>query len=339
DYGGQVGSTFNPKLALRYQATDWLALRVSAGSTFRGPPDSQLANNNVTSLQQITGSFRAVDIGGNPTLAPEKAKTYNLGAIFKIAGLRATIDYWQFDFDNPIVSEPVSGLVNAVFPTGAAANCSSPLAARFTFNNLGCAGANIVRLQTYYTNGAAVKTSGIDIVGDYKWNEVFKGGDLSVGGSVTITNEYKVGATYIGGNLASAAFDGVGYLNYQTTAVPIPKWKGEAHVEYSVGPHNLRYVIRYIDSYEDQRVAPFTAGYARDLAGNPVTVSAGKTIDAQMIQDINYRVFLPWETTLTATVANIFDKDPSFARLELGYDPFTGNPLGRTFKVGVTKKF
>ena len=339
DYGGQVGSTFNPKMSLRYQATDWLALRLSAGSTFRGPPDTQLANNNVTSLQQITGSFRAVDIGGNPNLAPEKAKTYNLGAIFKIAGLRATIDYWQFDFENPIVAEPVSGLVNAVFPTGAAANCSSPLAARFTFNNLGCAGANIVRLQTYYSNGSEVKTSGIDIVGDYKWNEVLKGGDITVGGSVTITNEYKVGATYIGGNLASPAFDGVGFLNYQTTAVPIPKWKAEGHIEYTVGPHNLRYVIRYIDAYEDQRVAPFLAGYARDTAGAPVTVSAGKTIDAQMIQDINYRVFLPWDTTLTASIANIFDADPSFARLELGYDPFTGNPLGRVYKIGMTKKF
>jgi iron complex outermembrane receptor protein len=298
-----------------------------------------LANNNVTTLQQITGSFRAVDIGGNGSLEPEKAKTYNVGAIFNIAGIRASIDYWQFDFENPIVAEPVSGLVNAVFPTGAPANCSSPLAARFTFNNLGCAGANIVRLQTYYDNGAEVKTSGIDMAADYKWNEIFRGGDLSVGGSVTITNEYKIGATYIGSSLASPAFDAVGYLNYQTTAVPIPKWKGEAHVEYSVGSHNIRYVIRYIDAYEDQRTAPFLAGYARDTSGNAVTVAAGKTIDAQIIQDINYRVFLPWETTLTASVANIFNEDPSFARLDLSYDPFTGNPLGRVFKLGMTKKF
>lgn len=339
DYGGEVGSTFNPKVSVRWQATEMLAFRASAGSTFRGPPDSQLANNNVTSLQQIAGSFRAVDIGGNPSLDPEKAKTYNVGAIIKIAGLRATVDYWQFDFDNPIVSEPVSGLVNAVFPTGLPANCSSPLAARFTFNSLGCAAANITRLQTYYVNGAAVKTSGIDIVGDYKWDEILRGGDITVGGSVTITNEYKVAATYVGGILASPAFDAVGYLNYQTTAVPIPKWKAEGHVEYSVGNHNLRWVIHYIDSYEDQRTAPFLSGYARDTTGAAVTVAAGKTIDAQIIQDINYRVFLPWETTLTASVTNIFDKDPSFARLELGYDPFTGNPLGRVYKVGISKKF
>jgi iron complex outermembrane receptor protein len=97
--------------------------------------------------------------------------------------------------------------------------------------------------------------------------------------------------------------------------------------------------VRYIDKYEDQRTAQFAADAYRDTAGNAVTVAAGKTIDAQIIQDINYRVFLPWDATLTATIGNIFDKDPSFARLELGYDPFTGNPLGRTYKIGLTKKF
>ena len=339
DYGGDVGSTFNPKIALRWQTTEWLALRASAGSTFRGPPDAQLAPNNVTSLQQITGSFRAVDIGGNPDLKPEKAKTYNLGAIFKVAGLRATVDWWQFDFDNPIVSESVSGLVNSVFPTALPANCSSPFVSRFTFNNNGCAGANITRLQTYFVNGPRIKTSGFDIVGDYKWEQILGGGDLTVGGSVTITQEYKVAPTFIGTNLAAPGFDGVGYLNYQTIIVPIPKWKAEGHVEYTVGPHNVRWVVRYIDKYEDQRTAQFAPGAYRDTAGNPVTVAAGKTIDAQIIQDINYRVFLPWDSTLTATIGNIFNEDPSFARLELGYDPFTGNPLGRTYKIGLTKKF
>ncbi len=338
DYGSEVGSTFNPKAAIRWQATEWVALRASAGSTFRGPPDSQLAPNNVTSLQSISGTFRAVDIGGNPDLQPEKAKTYNIGAIFKVAGLRATIDWWAFDFDNPIVSEPVAGLVAAVFPTGQPANCASPLASRFTFNGA-CSLANISRLQTYFVNGSQVKTSGFDIQGDYKWDSVLMGGDITVGGSATITQEYKVAATYAQGVKIAEAFDGVGFLNYQTTIVPIPKWKGEGHIEYSVGPHNLRWVVRYIDKYEDQRTAPFTAGAYRDTAGNPVTVASGKTIDAQIINDLNYRVFLPWDATLTATVGNIFDKDPSFARLDLSYDPFTGNALGRTYKIGLTKKF
>ena len=43
---------------------------------------------------------------------------------------------------------------------------------------------------------------------------------------------------------------------------------------------------------------------------------------------------------VTVAIDNIFDKDPSFARLDLNYDPFTAiHPLGRTVKVAVKKKF
>jgi iron complex outermembrane recepter protein len=35
----------------------------------------------------------------------------------------------------------------------------------------------------------------------------------------------------------------------------------------------------------------------------------------------------------------VFDEDPPFARYDLSYDPYTANPLGRYFKIGVTKRF
>jgi len=44
-------------------------------------------------------------------------------------------------------------------------------------------------------------------------------------------------------------------------------------------------------------------------------------------------------TTINLTVLNITDRDPSFARLDYSYDPFTGNPLGRQFKIGINQKF
>ena len=37
DYGGDIGSTFDPKLAVRWQTTDSLALRAAVSSSFRGP--------------------------------------------------------------------------------------------------------------------------------------------------------------------------------------------------------------------------------------------------------------------------------------------------------------
>ena len=42
-YGGTVGSTLDPKFAIRWQATDWLAFRGSISSTFRAPPQSSLS--------------------------------------------------------------------------------------------------------------------------------------------------------------------------------------------------------------------------------------------------------------------------------------------------------
>ena len=43
--------------------------------------------------------------------------------------------------------------------------------------------------------------------------------------------------------------------------------------------------------------------------------------------------------SLTFGVNNLFDKDPPYSRQELGYDPRQGNPLGRTFEIGVKKTF
>jgi iron complex outermembrane receptor protein len=69
------------------------------------------------------------------------------------------------------------------------------------------------------------------------------------------------------------------------------------------------------------------------------TNKGGETIDAFVTTDLAYRVFLPWDTTVSASVINMFDQDPPFARLDLSYDPFTANPIGRHFKLNVTKRF
>jgi iron complex outermembrane recepter protein len=39
------------------------------------------------------------------------------------------------------------------------------------------------------------------------------------------------------------------------------------------------------------------------------------------------------------SVTNLTDEDPPFARLDLNYDPFTHNGIGRTVKFSLTKRF
>ncbi|MDQ0464859.1 iron complex outermembrane receptor protein [Caulobacter ginsengisoli] len=358
DYGGAVGSTFNPKLSVRWQVVEPFALRASVGTTFRAPPPVSLNNDFITSLQSINGTFRAVDIYGNPNLQPEKATTYSVGAIFELGGLKATLDYWNFDFQDPITTDPVSGIVAALFPNGAALpnNCGNPtyasIQALFTFNGA-CSSANITRLRTNTVNGAGVKTSGLDFLADWKFDDIM-GGTFTVGGGATYVLEYKTEATQVAGITVAPAFDAVGHLNYQTTAYPLPQWKGNVYFEYNNGPHNLRWTVRYIGEYTDLRGGPAgnkgifcTVVSASTCAalpyklenGTPFGLDKGYTIDAFVTSDLTYRVFLPWDTTAVVSVDNLFDEDPPFARLDLNYDPFTASGLGRTYKFSLTKRF
>ena len=343
-YGGQVGSTFNPKIAGKWQVVDGIAIRGSAGTTFRGPPTTQLIDgNSATALSSILGSFRAVDVFGNPALSPEKANTYNAGLLVNFGGFRGSIDYYRFDFKDAIVAEPVSGIVNAVFPNGATGtnNCANPALAalvnRFTFIGA-CSAANISRLRTQYVNGADINTSGIDVVADYDIDDVF-GGRLGLGVNATYVIEYKTGAQLVEGVSVAPGFEAAGFLNYQTTAFPIPQIKGQGYVEYTNGPHNLRVSVNYVDGYTDQRTGPFATNAFRNADGSFFTNTDGKEIGSYTTIDATYRVKLPIGAALTFSVDNVFDKAPPFARLDLSYDPFTADALGRTFKLGVSGAF
>ena len=336
DYGGNIGSTTNPKVALKWQATDWLAFRASAGSTFRAPPTTQVANTVTTNLSYTTaaGGYRAFDLWGNPDLDPEKAKTLNLGVLFEQGDFRASLDYWAFDFEGPIKSESGSQILNTIFPNGptGANNCGvaayAALQSRISFGGDGsCSAANINRIRHNFVNGPDVKTSGLDFSANYKQRDVF-GGDMNFGVDLTYVLEYVVAETTIEGVVTAGETDYVGKMDYLGYGSQ-PQWKGSAFAEYNRGEHNVRWTVRYVDNMIDTR-------------GNTATFATnqnGRKIDAFITNDISYRVFLPWETTLTAAVINVFDQDPGFARLDLSYDPFTANPLGRYYKLGITKKF
>ncbi|WGM38150.1 TonB-dependent receptor [Caulobacter sp. NIBR1757] len=349
-----VGETFNPKISAKWQIIEPLAVRASLGTTFRAPVPSQLTTDFVTSLQSINGTFRAVDIYGDPDLEPETATTYNIGVILELGGFKASLDYFNFDFQDPITTEPVSGLVAQVFPNGIGAgqmaNCASPFASRFSFSggatcasfaSASAASTAITRVSTNTINGAGVQTSGIDLMADYTFDDV-GGGSLTIGGNATYVLEYVTDDLKIAGVVLSKSFDAVGLLNYQTTAYPLPQWKGSLYLEYNNGPHNARVTVRHIDGYTDQRVSPFAAGTYFTDSGIRTAAPAnknGKNIDSFTTFDVTYRAFLPWDSTLALSVDNIMDEDPPFARLDLSYDPFTASGLGRTFKFSLSKKF
>ena len=349
DYGSKGGDTFNPQVRAKWQALPHLAFRGSAGTTFRAPPQETVAPTSSVSGLVVFGQTLPVETKGNPNLGPEKAFSWSGGAIFEAGDFRASVDYWSYDLKDVLTAEPLANVLAAAFPSGGGA-CTGDAAfitAHFAFSS-GCSSSTITRVTTTQINGPEIKTSGLDFIANYKWRDVL-GGDMNFGGTATYVDKYSVGSLIIGGKSDNSAFEAAGKANILTVAFPTPKWRATGFAEWTSGPHNLRLTGRYVDSYVDQRSGLFTYNVAQQTASIAScagvvsaacgTVTAGQTIKASLLFDLAYRVLLPWDSTLTLSSTNIFDKDPPFARQELNYDPLTGDPLGRTFKVAVQKRF
>lgn len=347
NYGGDVGDTFNPKVSARFEATPWLALRGTYGTTFRGPPDQLLSASPETQLQLIGRNFSPVDIFGNTALQPEKATNYSAGVVLEGGGFNLNVDYWRYELEDLIVAEPAADMANALFAS--AANCADPAYAglrnRFTFTNGGgvpgagtCSLNTVVRVSTQQVNAAEVNTSGVDVQLNYRSSD-FLGGTFGVGGTVSYAIEYEVSDLSVEGVLVQRGFDAAGKLNSGTIAYPLPEWKGQAFVDYGRGIFNGRVTLNYIGSYRDQRDALFAPRI--ELVGLTPDASQpnGRRIGSFTTADVTVRAQLATGTTVTLSVLNVTDKDPPFARLNYNYDPFTASALKRQFKIGLSQSF
>lgn len=332
-----VGETFNPKANLRWQATDWFALRGSVGTTYRAPQATIVDSNFSRGLTNASGTYRANDLFGNPNIEPEEAFTYSVGAIFNFDRFNATIDYWDFDFENPMTSEATADLLNLFFPGGAATGlCANPaydaLEARFTFVPGSCARTDILAYRTQYINGGGIKTNGIDFQANVDIG-VFFGGDLSAGFDGSYLLKYEESPYSVEGFPTTAgAVDRAG--TYRASIFTgYNKLRANAFVNYNLGSHNVRWQVRHVSSTTHSEATP------NAIARNVGRPEAAK-IPEYWQHDLTYRVELPWESSLSVTVQNLFDEEPPFAiGTQYNYDFGSGNPLGRVIAVTAKKRF
>ncbi|WP_340646101.1 TonB-dependent receptor [Phenylobacterium sp.] len=336
-YQGQ-GETFNPKAALRWQALDWLALRGSVSTTFRAPAATITTTNFTRGLTAASGTYRANDLYGNPNLEPETALTYSVGAIVKIGPFDATVDYWNFDFQDALTSEATADLIAIMFPAGAAAptstgNCGNAayaaVQARFTFAGA-CRRDNILSYRTNYINGGGVKTDGVDFQANLQVGELF-GGDLSTGFDGTYLLNYDESPYAIEGFQTSAGVIKRAGTYRASIFTGYNRLRANAYMNWSSGGQNLRWQIRHVSSTLQTEATPVA------IANN---VKSTAKIAEYWQHDVTYRAELPWDTALTLSVMNVLDKDPPFAiGTQYNYDPGSGNPLGRVYSVGIKKRF
>ncbi|MXO86957.1 TonB-dependent receptor [Altererythrobacter aurantiacus] len=353
DYGEPVGSTLDPKASFRFEPLDWLVLRGSVGTTFRGPLAGQVTTNSVTALQSITAAgsnFLSVDTRGNPDLSPETAFTYNVGAVIQTGGFNASIDYWSYDFEDQIINQSANAIADTIAPgPSRLADCDSPLRPLITFESGTCvtgttSGANIVRIATQTVNGPPVETRGVDFEADYT-SDLSANLVATIGIAGTWTIDYKVDPFFVNGVQVAEAFNGVGFSNFDRTAPAISELRANAFANFNFGGLNARYIVRYGSGVDDDRYDdPLFADLPQARAAPEPRPESfyGRDGEDSWQHDLTLLYDLPFDfaqVQLQGSVNNIFDEDPPVARLELGYNPFLGTPLGRTYRLGIKAGF
>ncbi len=343
DYGGSIGSTFNPRGSIRWEPTDWLVLRGSVGTTFRAPLAAQVSTNAVTSLAGLAaagGDFKAVDIAGNPLdLGPETAFTYNIGAVVDFGGFNFSVDYWSFDFEDEITTTDGQAIASNVVPVpDGLADCSSPFVDLITFAGGACVqgvtvGDDISRVFTQWVNGPTTKTTGLDFSATYTTD--IGTGVLTIGGNASHVLKYDIGDFTLNGTLLRPGFSADGLANLDRLPGTIAPWRANAFVNFNISGFNIRYGFKYVDGVRDERYDE-TANF--EVVPNFGDTFFGRDISSFKQHDIHLAYDLPiqsFDAQLQFSVENFTNEDPPDARTQLGYNPFTGNPLGRFVRLGV----
>ena len=311
-------STFDPKLSVRFQATDELVFRGSASSSFREASLHQLyassvglqgvQDYNVDGTTRGSTVFIRVAQNANENLKPEEANNFNVGAIWDpIEGLHLTLDYWRVDYSNVITIESAQGKV-----------IESPLQSDVKRNVAG----DLIGVTTNYFNAAEVKTDGIDFEADYLFPANTMG---EMGVSFAATKMFKYEIPVAGGTK-----DVVGLFNHDNFARSLPETKANTTFRWTNGGQKASITARYISSYETTR-AGAPAGYSN-------------SIDSMLTWDVQYGFEFDLSqatTALTVGLLNATDEAPPrvWDAANFSYDPRQHDARGRMAYVNVKVGF
>jgi len=315
-----TASSVDPKISVRWQATDSLVLRASASTAFREPSLAQF-HAQETSLQGIQDfnsdgstkggvSFIRVNATGNVELDPEESTNYNLGALWQpTEEFDMRLDYWRFEYRDVITVENAQGKIQNGLNGDDIIRVSGP--------NSQLAGINV-----NYINAASVDTDGLDLSANYLLASNSAG---EFGLHLTATHFLNYDIPKVGGGTQNV----VGKFNHDNFARSLPETKANISAEWIRGSHKGVAVVYYVSSYETTRAVP---------ASSSQSIDSWTTLDLQY----SYNLELDDSTALfTLGAKNVFDQEPSvvYDAANLSYDPKHHDPRGRMFYARVSYAF
>ena len=316
DYGGSIGSTVDPKLAVSYRATDTFSLRGSISTSFRAPTVF-LAQGGATSLQQMVDpvqgavAFVAVRTSGNEDLKPEESTAYNVGVSFEpFRDLSLELDYWNFEFEDLIIQENAQALLNAN-PTDPdrIVRAGDPLT------------GPVLQINNTYVNASSLETSGLDFVASYKMETEL--GNFTPSLNATYITKYELMDPQAG------TIDGAGRRNFNNIGVSSPELRMNLGLAWQHDVHAANIFVRYISSYDDDQNCSDGTVNVTGCSDGFYEVDSQVTVDAQYNIDLGAMFETERSYVLSLGGINIFDEDPPRLFTNSGFDSKVHDPRGR----------
>ena len=316
-YGGDIGSTTDPKISLLYRPMDSLSLRGSYSTSFRAPSVLQVAGGT-TALEQVSdpvmggtafAAVRSVAPDGGRDIRPETGKAWNFGASYSgNSGFEFDIDYWNYKFEDVIIVENSQAVVNA-FPTDPSRV--------FRSGENGTSGT-ILLVFVDFLNASSVETQGFDVNARYTFDTDY--GTFQPFFEATHVLKYDLEDPQAG------AVDGAGNRNFSNFGSPTPSWRFNTGMSWTNEDHDFRFYIRHISGMDDDQNAGSRVG-------------AMTTVDAQYTFNLGGLFDGGDGSSIQLGGINAFDKAPPYVSTNGGYESRTHDPRGRMVYAKLSASF
>lgn len=320
-YGGSIGSSTNPKVALRYQPSKELLLRASFGTGFRAPTMKDL---DPSAVATSTGGLYFDSIGctkynsqcfsdqiptteaGNPNLKPEKSKQFSLGVVWEpAAAFSAGMDYWSVKKTDVIKFAPETLIdTDPAFVEKSITRDSDGYITNWAL--------------TAQNQGSETK-SGVDINLAHRLKlDGFGKLTTKLSGTLMTKSEQQFAAN-------SKVFDNLGKWGFEYVT---PKWRHRLSADWDIGNWSATVANTFQLHHEDQQLDP---------KGNRPTV------DSYSLWDLQAGYYGFKDIKLSIGVLNVLNTKPPFSNQTLtyfaGFDSTYVDPRGRAFYARASYAF
>jgi iron complex outermembrane receptor protein len=360
DYYSDAGNNFSPKLGLKWQPLDWLAVRGTASKGFIAPAFAENGANSINegfagetppaAFQAAHGNdaySQTYDVGilsaGNPKLTGEKSTSFTFGVVVQPTDwMSMSADYYHIRITNLIVGSDYSAALADYYagtPVPAANKITENLPDPLYPNALPTA----VAITAQYINAPYLSTNGIDL--NLHTHFKFSNGMEWIT-DVSPTEIFNYREAFPDGQVYS--FVGTQGPYELSSGAGTPRLKGTFANTLIYGPLTTTLTMNYVSSYaeiaEDAGIFPDTDSCLSTTPAEtpfPASCRSGSFTDF----DLTASYAINDKVSITADIMNLFNKlpplDPAdYAGGALNYNPTYAQAglVGRYYNLGVKIK-